>query len=159
MDQWCPETPPAQQHEALAPSQGQASSMFGQASAFQGISPADAVGAKDATWFLDQEVATWCALPHLRGPFRVDITGGASASSQRKFQWAYFVLRREWFRQHFADLGFHITAFEVAWSNRGQNAVFLGKRNDERMFTVNPRAPRHGQAAELDGDTDDIAEI
>ena len=90
---------------------------------------------------------------HGRGLWRV------SASSQRQFQWPYFVLRHEWFRQHFAGEGFHITAFEVAWSNRGQNAVFLGKRNDERMFTVNPRAPRHGQAAELDGDTDDIAEI
>ena len=80
-------------------------------------------------------------------------------TSQRQFQWGYFVQRRLWFAQFFEGVGFFVTAFEVAWSNRGKHAVFLGKRNDERMFTVNPRAPRHGQAAELDGDTDDIAEI
>ena len=44
-----------------------------------------------------------------------------------------------------------------AWSKSGKHAVFLGKRNDGRMFTVNPRAPH--QAAELSWDTDDIAEI
>ena len=154
--EWCPETSPALQHEALAASQGQASSMFGQASTFQGISPADAVGSKDAIWFLKHEEATWYKRPHPCGPFRVDITGGVSASSQRKFQWPYFVLQREWFRQHFADLGFHITAFEVAWSNRGSHAVFLGQRSDGCMFTVNPRVR---QAAELHWDTHDIAEI
>ena len=44
-EEWCPpETSPTLQHEALAASQGQASSMFGQASTFLGISRADAVG-------------------------------------------------------------------------------------------------------------------
>ena len=80
-----------------------------------------------------------------------------SASSQRQFQWPYFVRQREWFRQHFEGEGFHITAFEVAWSSRGDHAVFLGQRNDGRMFTVSPRAPH--QATEWSWDTDDIAEI
>ena len=78
-------------------------------------------------------------------------------TSQRQFQWGYFVQRRLWFAQYFEVVGFFITAFEVAWSNRGHHAVFLGQRNDGRMFTVNPRAPH--QAAELSWDTDDIAEI
>ena len=69
-----------------------------------------------------------------------------SASSQPQFQWSNFVQRRDWFRRHFADLGFSITTFEVAWSHSGKHAVFLGKTNDGRMFTVNPRA---GQAKEF----------
>ena len=104
-EEWCPETSPVLQYEALAASQGQASSMFGQASTFLGISPAGAVGSREAIRFLKHEEATWYARPHPRGAFRVDITGGVSASSQGKFQWSYFVQRREWFRQHFADLG------------------------------------------------------
>ena len=85
-----------------------------------------------------------------------DITGGVSASSQRQFRWSYFVQRRDWFRQHFEGGDFHIKTFEVAWSNSGKHAVFLGKRNDGCMFTVNPRAP---QAKEFSWDTGDIAEI
>ena len=87
-----------------------------------------------------------------------DITGGVSASSQRQFHWPYFVQRREWYRHYFELQGFGITAFEVAWCDRGYGyAVFLGQRSGGRMFTVNPRA--HNQAAELSWDTDDIAEI
>ena len=87
-----------------------------------------------------------------------DITGGVAASSQRQFHWPFFVQRREWYRHYFELQGFGITAFKVAWCDRGYgHAVFLGQRSDGRMFTVNPRAPR--QAAELDWDTDDIAEI
>ena len=55
---------------------------------------------------MKHEEKTWHARPHPRGPFRVDITGGVSASSQRQFQWPYFVQRREWFRQHFEGEGF-----------------------------------------------------
>ena len=106
---------------------------------------------------MTHEEKTWNARQHPRGPFRVDITRGHSASSQRQFHWGYFVQRRPWFAQHFEVVGFFITAFEVAWSNRGHRAVFLGQRNDGRRFTVNPRAPR--QAAELHWDTHDIAEI
>ena len=85
-----------------------------------------------------------------------DITGGVSASSQRQFHWPYFVQRREW--HYFELLGFGITAFEVAWCDRGYGyAVFLGQRSDGRMSTGNPRA--RNQAAELSWDTDDIAEI
>ena len=156
-EEWCPETSPVLQYEALAASQGQASSIFGQASTYHGISPADAVESQEAISFLNHKEKTWYARPHPRGPFRVDITGGRSASSQRQFQWGYFVQRRLWFAQFFEGVGFFITAFEVAWSNRGHRAVFLGQRNDGRMFTVNPRA--HHQAAELSWDTDDIAEI
>ena len=110
------------------------------------ISPADAVRSMDAIWFLDQA-------------FRVDMGGvpaRVSASSQPQFQCSNFVQRRDWFRRHFADLGFSITTFEVAWSHSGKHAVFLGKRNDGRMFTVNPRAP---QAKEFSWNTNDIAEI
>ena len=106
---------------------------------------------------MNHKEKTWYARPHPRGPFRVDITGGRSASSQHQFQWGYFVQGRDWFRQHFEGGDFHIKTFEVAWSNSGKHAVFLGKRNDGRMFTVNPRAPH--QATELSWDTDDIAEI
>ena len=60
-------------------------------------------------------------------------------------------------RAVFEGVGFFITAFEVAWSDRGHHAVFLGQRNDGRMFTVSPRAPH--QATEWSWDTDDIAEI
>ena len=84
----------------------------------------------DAIWFLDQA-------------FRVErggVPARVSASSQPQFQCSNFVQRRDWFRRHFADLGFSITTFEVAWSHSGKHAVFLGKRNDGRMFTVNPRA-------------------
>ena len=77
-------------------------------------------------------------------------------TSQRQFQWGYFVQRRLWFAQYFEVVGFFITAFEVAWSNRGHRAVFLGQRSDGRMFTVNPRDP---QAKEFSWDTGDIAEI
>ena len=158
-DEWCPQTAPALQHEAPAASQGQFSSMPSQTSstAFLGISPADAVTTQDAIWFLRHEEAAWYGRFHPRGPFRTDITGGVSASSQRQFHWPYFVQGREWYRQRF--LGeFSITAFEVAWSNRGARgyAVFLGQRNDGRMFT-DPRA--RNQAVELSWDTDDIAEI
>ena len=161
-DEWLKEAFPVRGSWAdewpIAASQGQFSSMPSQASstAFLGISPADAVTTQDAIWFLRHEEAAWYGRFHPRGPFRTDITGGVSASSQRQFHWPYFVQGREWYRQRF--LGeFSITAFEVAWSNRGDHAVFLGQRNDGRMFTVNPRA--HHQAAELSWDTDDIAEI
>ena len=154
-EQWCPEISPALQHEALAASQGQASSMFGHPPTFLGTSPADAVGRGDAIFFLKHEEATWHKQPGW-SPFRVDITTGVSASSQRQFHWPYFVQRREWFREHFD--GFHITTFEVVWSKHGQGrAVFLGERNDGRKFTVNPRA--RPQAAEFSWDTDDIADI
>ena len=148
-EEWCPETSPALQHEALAASQGQASSMFGQASTYHGISPADAVGSREAIWFLKHEEKTWHARPHPRGPFRVDIAAPVPVGLLRP---AAPVVRAV-----FEGVGFFITAFEVAWSDRGHHAVFLGQRNDGRMFTVNPRAPH--QAAELSWDTDDIAEI
>ena len=77
--------------------------------------------------------------------------------SQRKFHWLYFVQWREWYLVHFQNEGFSITALEVAWNTDRRYAVFLGKRNDGCMFTVNPRAK--SQAAELSWDTDDIAEI
>ena len=103
------------------------------------------------------EADTWYARPHPCGPFRVDITGGLSASPQRHFLWPYFVQRRKWFRQHFQHEGFNIKKFEVVWSNRWDHTVFLAHRNDGNMFTVNPRATK--QAAELSWKTDDIAEI
>ena len=86
------------------------------------------------------------------------ITGGRSASSQHQFQWGDFVQGRDWFRKHFEARGgiFHIKTFEVAWSNSGKHAVFLGETKDGRMFTVNPRDP---QAKEFSWDTGDIAEI
>ena len=150
-----PETPAALQHEALAASRGQASMPNWQPNGtFIGLSEADDVCKREAIQFLDEEEATWYARPHPRGPFRADIMEGVAASSQRRFHWPYFVQRREWFRQHFE--GFSITAREVAWITDRGYAVFLGKRNDGRMFTVNPRAP---QAKEFSWNTNDIAEI
>ena len=105
--------------------------------------------------FLKQEEAEWRARPHPRGPFRADIMSGTSASSQGQFHWHYFVLRRQWFREHFVD--FSITEFEVAWSNRHWHTVFLGRRSDGWPFVVNPWA--RNQAAELSWGWQDIAEI
>ena len=101
------------------------------------------------------EAATWYSRPHPRGPFRVDITGGVSASSQRQFQWLYFVQQRERFQQHIQNEGFHITKFEVVRNTRWKHPVFLGERSDGQMFAVDPWV----HATEPSWNTDDIADI
>ena len=75
-DEWCPETSPARQHEALAAPQGR------EASTYLGISQADAVSGLEAISFLKQAEDAFNARPEPRGPFRTDITGKVSASSQ-----------------------------------------------------------------------------
>ena len=160
-EQWSPESPAAVVHgalsDALAASQGQATpaQWLRRPEAYDGISEADTIGKHEALRFLKQEEDTWYAQPHPRRPFRADITCGTSAVSQGQFDWPYFVHRRQWFQDHF--MGFSITTFEVAWNNRNQCAVFIGRRNDDRPFTVNPRA--RNQAKELSWDLKDIAEI
>ena len=90
----------------------------------------------EAMRFLDQERAAWKAQPPPRSRFRADITSGVSASSQGRFHWLFFVLPREWYKEHFE--GFTIAVFEVAWSDRRGHAVFVGRRCDGRKFSVNP---------------------
>ena len=146
LDQWLPEFTAQFRHEALAASQGQAPQP---PPAYLGLSQADSVGRREARKFLEQERATWLRqpCPH-RGPFRADITSGASASasSQGRFNWAYYVHRRTWFQQHFVSEDSTITQFEVAWSDRLDRAVFVGCRSDGRSFTVNPWARNMVQA-------------
>ena len=77
-------------------------------------------------------------------------------TSQRQFQWGYFVQRRLWFAQYFEVVGFFITAFEVAWSNQQDHAVFVGTRSDEWTFTVNPRA--RTQEREFSWGADNVSE-
>ena len=138
-DEWCPQTAPALQHEALAAPQGQFSSMPSQASstAFLGISPADAVTTQDAIWFLRREEAAWYGRFHPCGPLRTDITGGVSASSQRQLHWPDFVQGREWYRQRFL-WEFSITAFEVARAQprhfQSSRAVCAGSGARENTF-------------------------
>ena len=164
-NQWNPETTASVQHEALATSQGQGPlhspvCSFGEEATFMGISSADTLGKKDAITFLKGEEAAWKAKSDPHRPFRVDITEGVSAESQRHFEWPYFVQRREWFRQHIQEKGMRITAFEVVRRRHGQGdgeAVFLGTRSDGRRFTVNPRA--RNQVLELSWNLDDITEF
>ena len=91
------------------------------------------------------------SLPHLF------IMSGTSASSQGQFNWPYFVQRRRWFPQNFGGpWGYTITAFEVAWSNQQDHAVFVGTRSDEWTFTVNPRA--RTQEREFSWGADNVSE-
>ena len=106
---------------------------------YQGISPADAVGKKEAVRFLVNEVAAWYALPSPRVSFRRSLTCDAFASTQGQFNWPYYVQRREWFQTHFAE-GLRVASFELAWSDRHKHAVFVGCRSDGEKFTVNPLA-------------------
>ena len=144
-------------HEALAMSEGQATQP---PPAYLGLSQADAVGGREAKKFLEQETDTWYRQPYPRGPFRADITSGvsASASSQGQFDWAYYVQRRAWFKQHFVseDSMISITKFEVAWSDRHGHAVFVGCRSDRWSSMVNPWA--RNMVEELSWGTDDISE-
>ena len=156
--EWSPEFSAPFQHTALAASQGQdPSAPQPQPQAYHGISAADAVTGPEATEFLKQEEAAWCARPHPRGPFRADITSGTSASSQGKFHWPFFVERRELFEKQFVDESLRIMTFEVAWSKRCKHAVFFGRRSDGRHFTVNPRA--RNPATEVSWGLDDLVGI
>ena len=154
--EWNPETTQSVQHEALAASQGQGPPRrFGEATTFVGISSAaDSPRRDEAIWFLRNQECAWHAKSHPCPPFRVDITEGVVAPSQRHFHWPDFVQRRDWHRVHIEDEDMHITAFEVVWSSHGEGdgeAVFLGTRSDGKRFTVNPRA-----AKEFSWNLDDI---
>ena len=156
-EQWSPTSPAMVRHGALAASQGPQWPqpwIQPRTCAYHGISAADSVTRQEALRFLGQEEAAWYARPHPRGPFRADITSGASASSQRQFNWPYFVQRRKWFQEHFNREGFTIAAFELAWSDRHGPAVFVGCRSDGKQFTVNPRSV----AAEFSWGCDDVSE-
>ena len=155
LDQWLPEFTAQFRHEALAASQGQAPQP---PPAYLGLSQADSVGGREARKFLEQETATWLRQPCPRAPFRADITSGASASasSQGRFNWAYYVHRRTWFQQHFVSEDSTIRKFEVAWSDRHNHAVFVGCRSDGRSFTVNPWA--RNMVQEFSWGSDNISE-
>ena len=147
-DQWWPHVSRWPQdmasgkHGARVASQGQGAASQGQAPHPQSrprarrISAVDVVTKDEAMRFLEQEWAAWKAQPHPRSAFRVDITSGVSASSQGQFNWPFFVLPREWYKQHFE--GFTIAVFEAVWSDRRGKALFFGRRCDGRKFTVNP---------------------
>ena len=155
LDQWLHGIGAQGRHEALAMSQGQATQP---PPAYLGLSQADAVGGREAKKFLEQETDTWYRQPYPRCPFRADITSGASASasSQGRFNWAYYVHRRTWFLQHFVSEDSTITQFEVAWSDRLDRAVFVGCRSDGRSFTVNPWA--RNMVQEFSWGSDNISE-
>ena len=90
-DQWCPETSPIRQHEALATSQGQ-----DETSAHLGISLADEVTAPMAGQFLQKALDAFNERPEPRGSFRTDITHVA-ASSENMFHWPYYVQHCKWY--------------------------------------------------------------
>ena len=142
VSRWPPQDMASGKHGARVASQGQGAASQGQAPQplsrprARRISAADVVTKDEAMRFLEQERAAWKAQPHPRSAFRVDITSGVSASSQGQFNWPFFVLPREWYKQHFE--GFTIAVFEVVWSDRRGKALFFGRRCDGRKFTVNP---------------------
>ena len=107
--------------------------------------------------FLNDEKDMWDKTPHPRGPFRVDITGGVSARSQRRFNWPHFVQGRTWYHTHSEGAPFRIERFEVVWDDEKKQAVFFGTREDQEKFTVNPRAKSQDQ--ELSWSTHGICEV
>ena len=156
LEQWSPRPPALHQHEALQrrPAASQGQRVQEEATAYHGISQADAVSARDAVRFLVQEEATWNAKPHPRGRFRADITSRTSASPQGHFNWPYYIQWRAWFQEHFE--GVSVARFQMAWSNRLRHPVFVGQRSDGWSFTVNPNA--RSQAHEFSWGCDDISE-
>ena len=144
--QWDPANSASWQHEAaLAASQGHAASLIPAAASYYGLSLEDYVTKQNAICYLNREVDAWRSKQHPRGPFRADITDGASAhisaSSRRFFQynWACFVKGRKWYKVYFEGEQFRITRLELAWHGGLWGAVFLGTRADGQMFQVNPR--------------------